>query len=92
MKRLVRDGRVIYLRRHFGLSILFITISLSLVLFAWLVSSPEKKELGIALYYGVPMALAATVAMLRSELVAIDRTLGRALFIERQLLRSNPCF
>ena len=92
MKRLERDGRVIYIRRHFGLSILFISISLAIVLYAWLFPSPEKKELGVALYYGIPFAIAATIAMLRSEVVAIDRNLGRALFIDRQLFRTHRRF
>jgi hypothetical protein len=87
VKRFIRDGRVIYVRRHFGWSILFIAISISLVLFAWLFPSPKKKELGVALYYGIPLAMAATVATLRSQVVAIDRRLGRALFIERRLIR-----
>jgi hypothetical protein len=92
VKRLVRDGRVIYVRRHFGLSTLFIGISLAIVLFAGLFPSPEKKELGVALYYGIPFAIAATIALLRSQVVAIDRNLGRALFIDRQLLRTHRRF
>lgn len=92
MKRLIRDGRVIYVRHHYGWSFLFITLSLLLVLYAWRFPSPEKRELGVALYYGVPLAIAATAATLRSQLVAIDRNLGRALFIERRLLRPSREF
>ena len=89
---MVRDGRVIYVRRHFGWSVLFIGFSISLVIFAWFFPSPEKRELGVALCYGVPLAMAATVATLRSQVVAIDRQLGRALFIERRLIRVRRQF
>lgn len=92
MKRLVRDGRILYVRRHFGWSFLFIGISLGILIFAWLFPSPEKKELGVALYYGVPLALAGMVATLRSQVVAIDRNLGRALFIDRRLFRHRRTF
>ena len=92
MKRLVRDGRILYVRRHFGWSVLFIGISLSLVLYAWLFPSPEKKELGVALYYGVPLAMAGMLTLLRAQVLAIDQALGRALFIERQLFRPRRKF
>jgi len=89
MKRLLRDGRVLYVRRHFGLSILLISISLAFVLYAWRFPTPEKKELGVVLYYGVPFAIAATVAMLQSQLVAIDRQKGGLLIVDRRLFRLN---
>ena len=92
MKRLVRDGRVLYVRRHFGWSILFISLSFSIVLYAWLFPSPDKGELGIALYYGVPLAVAGMVATLRAQVVAIDPGLGRVLFLDRRLFRFHRRF
>jgi hypothetical protein len=92
VRRLVRDGRILYVRRHFGWSILFITLSLSIVLFAWLFPSEKKGELGAALYYGVPLAIAGMIATLRAEVVAIDPALGKALFLDRRLFRFRRRF
>jgi len=92
VKRLVRDGRILYVRRHFGWSLIFISLSLSIVLYAWLFPSEKRGELGAALYYGIPLALAGMVATLRAEVVAIDPTLGKALFLDRRLFRFRRRF
>jgi hypothetical protein len=92
VKRLVRDGRILYVRRHFGWSIAYISISLLIVLYAWLFPSSEKHELGVALYYGIPLALAGMAATLRAQVVAIDPSLGRVLFLDRRLFRFHRRF
>ena len=86
MKRIERAGRVIYLQRRLGWSIAFFVGSMAFVVLAWVRPTPEKKELGMALYYGVPLAIAALWALMRTPALAIDREQQKLMVVERQLL------
>ncbi len=86
MKRIESEGRVIYLRRHVGWSILFFAGAMATVVFALINPTPEKAELGVALYYGVPLAAAAFVALLRSEAFAIDRAQRKLMILRRRVV------
>jgi hypothetical protein len=84
VKRIESGGRVLYVRRNVGWSILFFAGAIAPVVHAFVYPTPQKQELGVALYYGVPLAVAAVVALLRAEVFAIDRVQGQLMILRRQ--------
>ncbi len=86
MKRLARAGRVIYVERRLGWSLALLGASLGFVLFAWNRPTPERRELGMALYYGVPLAIAALWPLVRTRALAIDVERRMLMVLERGLL------
>jgi len=83
VKRVEREGRVLYVERHFGWSIALFGGALAFAIFAWIRPTPEKKELGMALYYGIPLAIAALLALVRARALAIDREEGELTVVDR---------
>jgi len=86
VKRIESEGRVIYLRRHVGWSILFFAGAMATVVYAFLWPTPNRDELGIALYYGISLAVAAFVALLRTEAFAIDRAQRKLMILRRRVV------